>query len=273
MSCQTNPAKVAAAGAAAGITGTGSMFGYNLGQIAAKTPDFNKVGEVTGSVSNAILRVIDPTDLEARQSARSLTATASTLVNFGAWVTGLKPTLTVANRVIGVTGRVTGMAGNWAAALCKSGNTGTVEVKKRFLFFFTSRQKVQLTQSNLLTSYLNRADVLPGTEVEHTKGTLFKVGGNTWHWGETTVDTSRGRQTITHLQTLALPSSHYYFDRSVAAQDMAELANGAKKPETIDGFAGSVSKTESLCPGWAAAKQDLILARLHWPPPKVEMDA
>ncbi|MFN8459287.1 MAG: hypothetical protein U0401_32320 [Anaerolineae bacterium] len=269
MSCQTNPAKVAVVGAAAGISGSGSIFGYNIGQIAAKTPDFDKVGEATGSVSDALLRVIDPTDPEARQSARALTATASTLVNIGAWVTGIKPTLAVANRVIGVTGCVTGMAGNWAAALCKSGNTGTVEVKKRFLFFFTSKQKVQLTQSNLLTSYFNRADVLPGAEVEHTKGTLFRVGGNSWHWGETTVYTSRGRQTITHLQTLALPSSHYYFNRPVAAQDMVELAGGTTKPETIQGFAGSVSKTETLCTGWAAAKQNLILARLHWPPLKV----
>lgn len=266
MACDRNPVKVGAAGAASGIPPVNAMLGYNLGQIAAKLPDFTTVAETSGAVSDAVLRVIDPTDLGTRQAADTAISIAKTAITLGAWATGVKPTLDVASKVVGVTGLVTGVGGNLMAALCKSGDAGTVEIKKRFLLFSTSIKKVGLTKSNALTPLFNRADVLPGSHVENSKGTLFRVGGMTWHWGESNIHTSRGQQTITHLQTLAIPAQHYYFNRPVGAKDMVELARGAKKPETIEGFSGSVSRVESLCTGWASVKHDLILAKLHWPP-------
>jgi hypothetical protein len=273
VSCNRNSSKVGAtAGVAAGITRTNGRLGYNLGQIMASTPNLlNRAGEAAGSVADYALQVVEPTDPDARQTAQALSRTVGGMVNIAAWVTGVRPALATGKRVVSIAGRVTGMAGNLAAALCKSGNAGTVEVKKRFLLFFTSKQKVQLSKSRLLTSFLNRSDVLPGAEVVNTTGALFKAGGNTWHWGETTVHTSRGQHTVTHLQALALPSDHYYFDRQVSAYDMVELASGSKKPESIEGFAGTVSQTEMLCPGWALTNQALILSKIHWPPLQAEV--
>jgi len=82
------------------------------------------------------------------------------------------------------------------------------------------------------------------------------------------IEMPAGRRTITHLQSLSLPSSHYYFDRPLADEAAVGLASGRMKPETVPGFVGQVSQTESLCPGWARTKHALIRTALHWPPTK-----
>jgi NADH-quinone oxidoreductase subunit K len=60
-----------------------------------------------------------------------------------------------------------------------------------------------------------------------------------------------------------------FFILTVAAAEAAiGLASGRMKPETVPGFVGQVSQTESLCPGWARTKHAFTRTALHWPPTK-----
>ena len=94
---------------------------------------------------------------------------------------------------------------------------------------------------------------------------MFETGGKTWHQGTTVLNTGGQKRTISHLQSLNAPASHYYFDRPVSNQNAVGIAAGTIKPAQVSGFVGQVSRTESLVPSWAAAKQTLIKAHLHWP--------
>ncbi|MCP4685618.1 MAG: hypothetical protein GY867_09250 [bacterium] len=99
---------------------------------------------------------------------------------------------------------------------------------------------------------------------------MFKLKDKTWHRGVSVVKTPQGRRTITHLQSIALPSSHYYFDREVADKDAVGIASGKVEPAAVPGYVGRVSEMEGLS-AWGAAKTALIKAYLHGgPPPEVK---
>jgi hypothetical protein len=96
-------------------------------------------------------------------------------------------------------------------------------------------------------------------------GVMFDMKGSTWHRGTSTVRTSGGEErTITHLQSLALPGTHYLFDRPIADEQAVQVAAGQLRPETIPGYAGTVSRLEVLTPGWGRAKTALIYQQLHY---------
>ena len=123
------------------------------------------------------------------------------------------------------------------------------------------------TESNL-TPLINKRDVMTvrGKNIASSRGVMFETGGKTWHQGTTVVKMAGGqKRTITHLQSMNVPASHYYFDRPVSNENSVGIATGKIRPEGVPGFAGQVSARESLAPSWAAAKQSLIKAHLHWP--------
>jgi hypothetical protein len=102
---------------------------------------------------------------------------------------------------------------------------------------------------------------------------MFESEGQTWHRGTTTVQTSLaqngdagGQRTITHLQKLSLPGTHYYFDRPLSEQEVAGIVTGQKGFEArhLPGFAGQISELEALQPAWAGLKKGLIQAHLFW---------
>ncbi|MCP4362720.1 MAG: hypothetical protein GY796_32345, partial [Chloroflexi bacterium] len=93
---------------------------------------------------------------------------------------------------------------------------------------------------------------------------------NAWHRGTTVVKTPQGQRTITHLQSLRLPTQRYYFDRKLSNEEVAGVITGREKASRMKGYVGEIHPTESLTPGWGAAKKAMITARLYHPSPEAE---
>jgi hypothetical protein len=131
--------------------------------------------------------------------------------------------------------------------------------EQRFFFPNTTKLPVGVWPSRL-TPLLNRLDGGQGD------GVMFEVKGKTWHRGTVALKTGGGERTITHLQSLSLPQTHYYFDRRLSDNEAIGLVSGQKgfEPKYMAGYVGQVSEVESLAPAWAAAKTGLIRARLRW---------
>jgi hypothetical protein len=227
----------------------------------------NRIGEIVGAVSRPVLAVTEPTDPDTRQKRRKFAGLAVNTARVAAVLAGAGAVMAKTKFVVSQISRLSGVAGSFAGSLSRTERVGQVETERRVLLFFKSKQQVKLSRSRL-TAFLNKRDVLMGARILNSQGTLFETGGRAWHLGTTGVETSRGKQTITHLQSLTIPQDHFYFDRAVSNKQAVELANGRTKPEQIPGFVGHVSQTEALLPAWASTNQALILTRIHWPPAK-----
>ncbi len=154
-------------------------------------------------------------------------------------------------------------AGTGLGRLSRSGES---EVERRVFFPNSTRQSVSLWPSKL-TPFFNRADA--GTaKVKESEGLMFEVNGKSWHRGRLTFQTNQGERTMTHLQSLSLPSTHYYFDRPLTDNETAGIITGQKgfEPKQMPGYAGQVTEVDGLLPAWAGVKHSLIQAHLRWGP-------
>ncbi len=139
----------------------------------------------------------------------------------------------------------------------------------KLIFFKEDAQRrvsVSLWKSGL-TALINRRDMMfyGGQNIKSSQGTMFEVGNKTWHQGTTTFSTPTGQErTVTHLQSMSLPTIHYYFDRPVSGKHAVGIATQKTSPEKVPGLVGQVSRTESLLPTWSHAKQTVLKAHLHW---------
>lgn len=75
-----------------------------------------------------------------------------------------------------------------------------------------------------------------------------------------------GPRTVSHLQSLSLPATHYYFDHPLSDENAVALATGKVKPEVVPGYIGHVSAFEGLSPISARAKHWLIKSYLFYGP-------
>lgn len=146
---------------------------------------------------------------------------------------------------------------------------GTTTQEKNLLFFFKRNIPVKIWGSSL-TPTLNRLDVVGNPQkIISNSGAMFSLGkaGSTWHNGTTVVKIENGQtRTITHLQDLTFPASHYYFDQQISSKEAVGIASGQVKPESVSGYVGYVSPVEGLMPAWANAKQCLIKSYLSYGP-------
>jgi hypothetical protein len=122
-----------------------------------------------------------------------------------------------------------------------------------------------------LTPALNARDIMGQSRlsVAFSGGQIVESGGKSWHVGTTVIKMPQDElRTITHLQSMALPSSHYYFDRPLKDREVAGIVLGQKgfEPKHVPGFVGQVSELESLHPGLAGLKKGLVRAQLFWGP-------
>ena len=87
-------------------------------------------------------------------------------------------------------------------------------------------QKVPLFKSSM-TGLLGRLDWLgmPQAKLRSNDGVVLETNGRTWHRGTSVADTPDGQRTITHLQSLSIPATHYYFNRPIGDEQAVELAN------------------------------------------------
>lgn len=309
MSCQANSLKARLTCARAGISASAAQVSNTIGALAggmAQTADtiVNSMGGTVAPLANPVLAAVDrPASLTANTAA--LTATA--LVGVGALVKvkpyqrlvgpteGTMPGLLVGagvafrqpeeilentarltrikqglNRVAAVTA-ASRLAGRLAADLSKTGQDERALTQTRRTFLTGERQlKVEFSGSRL-THLLNGGDrLLSAGSVVSSEGDVVSLGRQSWHRGTTVVKTPAGERTITHLRSLALPSSQVYFDRRLSDEEVAGLVSGQVKPHRLPGYVGGISPAENLAPAWAQTKRALILTRLHWPTPNQE---
>ena len=120
-----------------------------------------------------------------------------------------------------------------------------------------------------LTPALSARDIqgLP-LKVQASQGQMFESRGKTWHLGVTTVTSpaGQGERTMAHLQSLAVPASHYYFERVPHDTEVAGIISGQREfePKHLPGFAGEVTEVESLVPALAQVKKRLIQMHVFW---------
>ncbi|MCB0194354.1 MAG: hypothetical protein KDJ65_20555 [Anaerolineae bacterium] len=174
------------------------------------------------------------------------------------------PQLAAAMAVIKTADKVTAAMGGVAGEMSRTQQVGQVSRERRRLLIFKSKQEVKIWKSRL-TPLLNRSDQLT-RQVKSSRGLMFTLGGTTWHQGTSVVQTSSGRRTLTHLQSLKLPATHHYFNRPVSAEQAVKLAEGSLEASNVPGYVGSLSAGESLVPLWAEPKKQLLKAAIHWPP-------
>lgn len=279
----------AAAGVKAGIAGLPGKFSGTIGRAATTTLRFGEsfdgptsLDSLTGAalLLEAGALLTSGGGSRWRQAYRLATENADKKQSpeYGGWTIGLpEPTVSpepaerIADRLrrrailtlgllrLGQAASV--MAGTGLGRLSRSDEG---EVERRVFFPNSSRQPVGLWPSRL-TSLFNQADA-GITPVKAGEGLMFEVGGKTWHRGTLTFQTSQGERTLTHLQSLSLPSTHYYFDRPLGDNETVGIVTGQKgfEPKQLPGYAGQVSEVESLCPAWAGVKHSLIQTHLRW---------
>jgi len=163
--------------------------------------------------------------------------------------------------------------GTGLARMSRLKRVGVVDgVEQRFFFLQTTRVPVAVWRSHL-TPLLNLIDSGPAPVVK-SDGIMFELGGKTWHRGTVVIQTAQGERTMTHLQSLSAPATHYYFSRRLDDNEAVGIASNQKgfdpkhlpdrngAPST--GYAGQISEVESLLPVWASIKRGLIQAHLRW---------
>ncbi len=283
MSCERNSNKVSKNGAtAAGLTAISNKSGKAIGSLLAgagkasgqgleimdKVADFSNTA---GGIAAYMAGVAGPAKAPGRVK-RGVGAGGGKVLKAGLGMAAsrLVPHTWLVGLAAGGASRLSARAGSDIATLANAKPAGTVTQEKRQLFFFKSKTPVTLWQSGL-TGLLNRRDRLTRQKyVESSQGVMFKLKDKTWHRGTSVVKTSRGNRTITHLQSMALPAAHYYFDREVADKDAVGIASGQVEAAAVPGYVGRVSELEGLST-WGAAKTALLKAYLHGgPPPEVK---
>lgn len=297
MSCEQNQNKAKISATSSGVSALTSKAGNVAGVMAVslnKTLDrtdqvLDMVGRKIAPVTGVAMNVIGPGNEQTKKAAGTMVGAAAgataiatagshrarkqavtALAAGGRLATNaavsLLPQAGTVRLTIKATDAVAGAVGSGLGALSKSGQAGTVMQEKRKLFFFSSKVPVSLWKSKL-TPLINKRDVLAvsGKNIVSSRGVMFETGGKTWHQGTTVVKVGGQKRTISHLQSLNVPASHYYFDRPVSNQNTVGIAAGTIWPAQVPGFVGQVSRADSLVPGWAGVKHALIKAHLQWP--------
>jgi hypothetical protein len=297
MSCNTNSQNVGRLAAAkCGLSAAAGKASYLAGTIAgglARASDAANysLGPALAPASNRVLAAVDRPAVAAARLAPALAMVAVTtrfqvrtatgpnqMPAIGAAVTLRQPQelLQNARGVMKTTKKIkTGMAigavtASTAAGLSLTGKNKDLVQQRRSGLFFKSRVKVGFAKSRL-TGLLNRLDLAGshrlGQNVVSSEGELVTARGKAWHRGAVVFKTPQGERTMTHLQSMSLPATHYYFDRALTDEETAGIVTGQKgfKPHQIAGYVGEVNAMEGLAPAWAQTKHAMIRTRLYFP--------
>lgn len=226
----------------------------------------SKLSNITGQVTSALTRGAGRSATLALTVANSIDPPRSMdallpVAAIGALVGGNQTRLRILN-VVGAAQVARAVTTGLGTGIGRLSRNGPVQYRT----FFNA--KVQLRNwPSRLTPLLNARDIqgLPLT-VQASRGEMFESQGKTWHLGVTTAQTSQGERTMVHLQSLAAPGSHYYFNRVPRETEIAGIISGQREfePKHLPGFAGEVSEVESLVPAVAQVKKQLIQLHVFW---------
>lgn len=255
MSCDRQGVKVGlSAGMKAGISTLGSKASNITGRM------MNTAGRGVGRSATAMLSISN--SFEGPGTLDALTPLAAV----GALLSRNNNTrLKILNALT---------AAQVARAAATSLGTGLARLSRpgdeaiRTEFYFKGQPAVRAWSSRL-TPALNARDITgwPRLSVEFSGGQIVEAGGKSWHVGTTVVKTPKGGpRAITHVQSLAVPGRHYYFNRPLKDREVAGIILGQKGFEAkhLPGFAGQIGELESLQPTMAGLKKGLIQAHVFW---------
>lgn len=294
MSCNRGETKISRTGSVkAGISALGSKVGSVAGTMAgnvAQAADAvsDAVGKTVAPASNRVLKAIDrPTTVAANLLPALAAAATVTQVRVAATGSGQgrRPAVAVAvamrdmpdmagklkarqklQRGLGVAALAGSALASTAADLTEQpqGQRKLTRSRKTLLL---GKQQVEVTfAKSKLTGWLNnRNSLVSARNVVSSQGDMVHYGQSVWHRGTTVVELPEGQRTITQVQKLGLPSTSYYFERSLSDEEVASLVSGQSKPHKMTGYVGTIGAMENLAPSWSQVKRAMILTRLHWP--------
>jgi hypothetical protein len=270
-------ARDAAASAGGKIAGAAASARQAAGDVAASVKGV--AGAATDAYAGALDRAGDAVgERVAPVASKALGVSNNPLAGWAARTgkkmfisrnPALMPVAFAAGMATTLTRAGSGAAATRRARASRTELAGTVVREKRQLLFFKGKEAVAMWRSSM-TDRLNRADLmgshrLKGTGVHASDGVMFETkGARTWHRGTSVVSTSRGRRTVTHLQSLTLPGEHHYFDRRISDEQAVGIATGRLEAPKVPGYVSSISPQESLVPMWAASKRAAINSVLYW---------
>ena len=250
MSCSRNGDQIARS---AGLkTGIGSLPG--------------KIGNITGQMTDSISRGLGRSATAALAVANSADPPRSVdvllpVAAVGALLGGNKTRLRIMN-AMGAAQVARAVTTGLGTGIGRLSRNGTVRHRN----FFNGRVQLRSWPSRL-TPILNARDIQGlRLKVQASRGQMFESRSQSWHLGVTTVKTGQGERTLAHLQSLAAPSTHYYFNRALPEQEVAGIIARQREfePKHLPGFAGEVTEVESLVPAVAQVKKRLIQLHLFW---------
>lgn len=270
MSCSTNANRSALASAGCGVSKLAASSAYTAAAIQSRVM---QAGSAMDAAAYTTATAIAPA------AGKVLDATSRlNLKGGGKWALyGASLVFPPAQRALGMSikaaaliGKPLSIAGNAVGDVSRQELVSSTVLNSRALGIFTQKTSVQAWSSRL-TPLMNLNDLLtPGDRrnITSSKGVILKTKGKTWHSGTTTVRTPNGERTITHLQSLAMPPDHHYFNRPLEDREIAGITTGQMNPAAMSGYAGGIGGTEMLCGAWVAgAKQAAIKARIFGGPP------
>jgi hypothetical protein len=301
MSCETNANKVGGiAGVKAGIGAAACKFNRALGALVENAGQaVTRAGQAIAPASETALDFVDrqgfgaslmrskavkgaalgaaiAAAIAADQRYQARPAPRSQGGNFDEWMEamglGRRPSgaLARAALVADLVGRTSARLGHVIGQASRQEQVGATGRRIAYDRIFGIRlgetwQKVPLFKSSM-TGLLGKLDWLgiPQAKVRSNAGVVFETNGRTWHRGTSVADTPDGKRTITHLQSLSIPATHYYFNRPIGDEQAVDLANEKLRPETLPGYVGALSRFEGLTPGWGGVKHAMIKTALFY---------
>ncbi|MEM7344008.1 MAG: hypothetical protein AAF485_07180 [Chloroflexota bacterium] len=262
MACRKNVSAVSrTASLKAGLSSLGSQATALIGQTVATVRATDEtINRGAGGMAAKAVKTVDMFELP--QTIDSLTPVAAV----AALVTNNNKTrLKILNAItaLQLTRTVSAGVGTGVARLTRPQN-GAIRTES---FFDHRMPPVHLWQSKV-TPALNARDMIrwPGTIVELSRGQMLETQGKSWHLGTVVATVGQTRKTMTHLQSLSLPATHYYFNKTLSEREAAGIILGKSEynPKYMAGFAGQVTELESLIPNLGHLKHALIQSGILW---------
>ena len=232
---------------------TGQDAGQAVAGAAKQVGQKAVAGATDGTPGKVAASTIKAINTVERSNAPRGFATGFNIATLGSFsrVRGISNTLA----------KTTATVVNPLADKSRTSLAASVVQKKRVLLFFNKKTAVQVWNSSA-GKLLNRPDhIMPAKNIIAEKSAMLKINGISWHRGTITFRTPGGqKRTMTHIQSLSFPAQHYYFNRPLSDKETAGLLTGQSgyRPEKMKGYLGQVSDIESLSPGWAHAKHQLL---------------
>jgi hypothetical protein len=230
MSCETNRNLISSHGAVAvGLSTLASKAGYAYGAAVKNVAVITQEGRAAlrqadevighgGAITASMTGIAGPQREEGgvKEFAKgTVLGGAKLALQIAAY---RNPMMRLTGLAVSSVSKMSGILGSNLAGLTKTGSSGQVMQEKQFLLFFKKQVPVTLWKSSL-TDKINRLDLV-GSNLDHvvsSEGVMFRPDrGATWHRGTMMVKTAKGQRSITHLQSLNIPQTHYYFNQAIS---------------------------------------------------------